>query len=560
MVDWWINFQHTQPTAHALLVLCLVGAAGLGLGSVQVRGVSLGVAGTLFAGLLAGHLGLQISSEVRSFVQEFGLILFVYTIGMQVGPGLMDSLRRQGTSLNAAAAAVVGLGALLAVGLGSWLGLGTGACAGIFAGATTNTPALGAAQEAMRAMGAVEAAALAVPAMAYAVTYPFGVLGIILAMLALRRWRRVDLEAERARFEEEQRAGQQSLTRLTVELTNPNLDGLTVRQLPGIEKLGVVISRLRKAGQAEVQIARADTVLNVGDVMVVVGTPRAVNQFRMIVGRVSAEDLTQVQGPLTYARVVVTRRDCVGKTLRQLALNHRYNVTVTRLTRADVELPVSADLRLQYGDMLRLVGSRSDLDRAAQLLGNAVQELNHTRLVPMFVGIALGVLAGSCAVHLGEMPAPLRLGLAGGPLLVAILLSRIGKLGPLLWYMPVNANLLLRELGIVLFLACVGLRAGEHFLDSFGAGQGWLWLGTGALVTAVPLLLVGFCMHCFWRTNYLATCGLLAGSMTDPPALAFAQSLCRSEAPAVAYSTVYPLTMILRIVVAQLIVMLGTGG
>lgn len=559
MADWWTSFQEAQPTAHALLVLCLVGAAGLALGSLQVRGVSLGVAGTLFVGLLFGHWGVSISPEVRGFVQEFGLILFVYTIGMQVGPGLMDSLRRQGASLNLAAAAVVGLGALLAAGLGALLGLGAGASAGIFAGATTNTPALGAAQEALRAMRGQDPSAQAIPAMAYAVTYPFGILGIILAMILLRRWHRVDLQAEQARFDEEQRAGQESLTRLTVELTNPNLDGLTVRQLPGIDKLGVVISRLRKRNQATVQIARADTVLNVGDVMVVVGTPRAVNQFRMIVGRPSEEDLTRIQGPITYARVVVTRQDCVGKTLRQLALNHRHNVTVTRLTRADMELPVTADLRLQYGDMLQLVGTKEDLDRAAQLLGNAVQELNHTRLVPMFVGIALGILAGTWAVRLGDMPAPVRLGLAGGPLLIAIVLSRIGKLGPLLWYMPVNANLLLRELGIVLFLACVGLRAGAHFVDAFEGGRGWLWLGTGVVVTAVPLLTIGLWLRRYARTNYLTICGLLAGSMTDPPALAFAQNLCRSEAPAVAYSTVYPLTMILRIVMAQLLVMCGAG-
>lgn len=559
MFDWWTHFRQTQPTAHALLVLAIVGAGGLALGSVRLRGLSLGVAGTLFVGLVLGHFGWGLDSEVRAFVQEFGLILFVYTIGMQVGPGLMDSLRRQGTDLNIGAALVVALGAAVAVGLGLWWGFHAGAVAGIFAGATTNTPALGAAQEALRAVHQPDPAALALPAMAYAVTYPFGIVGIILAMLVLRSWHRIDLEEERRRFEEDQRAGQESLTYLNVELRNPNLDGLTVRQLPGIEKLGVVISRLRKAGQREVQIARADTVLNVGDVMVVVGRPKAVQQFRMIVGRASEEDLTRVEGPITYARVVVTNRECVGKSLRQLALNHRFGVTVTRLTRADVEVPVTADLRLQYGDMLRLVGTREDLARAAQLLGNAVEELNHTRLVPIFVGIALGILAGSLSLRLGSMPAPVRLGLAGGPLLVAIVLSRVGRLGPLVWYMPVNANLLLRELGIVLFLACVGLRAGEHFEESLRGMEGWSWMAAGAVVTSLPLLAVGTWLRRVRRMNYLSICGLLAGSMTDPPALAFAQSFCRSEAPAVAYSTVYPLTMILRIVLAQLIVLLWPG-
>lgn len=556
MLGWWTEFQQTQPTAHALWVLSVVGAMGLALGSVRFRGLSLGVAGTLFVGLVFGHLGCRIHPEVRAFVQEFGLILFVYTIGMQVGPGLMDSLRRQGAELNVGAALVVGLGAVLAVGLGLWWGFHVGAVAGLFAGATTNTPALGAAQEALRVARQPDPVGLALPAMAYAVTYPFGIVGIILAMLALRTWHRIDLEEEKRRFLEEQRAGQESLTYLNVELRNPNLDGLTVRQLPGIDKLGVVISRLRKAGQKEVQVPRADTVLNVGDVMVVVGRARAVQQFRMIVGRVAGEDLTRVEGPVTYARVVVTNRDCVGRTLRQLALNHRLGVTVTRLTRADVELPVTPDLRLQYGDMLRLVGRREDLARAAQLLGNAVEELNHTRLVPVFVGIALGILAGSLSVQPGSMPAPVRLGLAGGPLLAAIVLSRLGKLGPLVWYMPVNANLLLRELGIVLFLACVGLRAGEHFQSSLQGVEGWLWMAAGAVVTAVPLLVVGSWLRRMRRMNYLSICGLLAGSMTDPPALAFAQALCKSDAPAVAYSTVYPLTMILRIVVAQLIVLL----
>lgn len=559
MWEGWLHFPQAHPTAHALLVLSVVGALGLAVGSLRVRGISLGVAGTLFVGLAFGQAGLTISEEVRAFLQEFGLILFVYTIGMQVGPGLMDSLRRQGAELNVGALGVVLMGVAVAVGVGVWWGLHPAVVAGVFAGATTNTPALGAAQEALRALGLGEASLLALPAMAYAVTYPFGILGIILAMLALRFWYRIDLETERARFQEDQRAGQESLTYLNVEVANPNLDGLMVRQLPGIEKLEVVISRVRKAGQKEVQIARADTVVNVGDVMVVVGRPKAVNQFRMIVGRVSNEDLTRVEGPVTYARVVVTNRECVGRSLRQLALNHRYGVTVTRLTRADVELPVTADLRLQYGDMLRLVGRREDLDRAARLLGNAVEELNHTRLVPLFVGVALGILAGSASVQVGSMPAPVRLGLAGGPLVVAMVLSRVGKLGPLVWYMPVNANLLLRELGIVLFLACVGLRAGGHFGAAFAGGQGWLWLVAGALVTAVPLWVAGVWLRSVRRMNYLSICGLLSGSMTDPPALAFAQSFCRSNAPAVAYSMVYPLTMILRIVAAQLMVLLWPG-
>lgn len=391
--------------------------------------------------------------------------------------------------------------------------------------------------------------------MGYAVAYPFGIFGIILTMLLIRKWGRINVSAELEAFRETQRAGRESLTRLTVVLTNPNLDGLKVRDLPGIEKLGVVISRLRKAGEETTQIAKADTVLHQGDMLVVVGTPKAVNQFRMIVGKVAEEDLTQVPGPITYQRVVVTKSEVVGKTLRELALNHRYGVTVTRITRADMELSVHPDLRLQFGDMLRIVGPEEAITRAAELLGNSVQELNHTRLVPIFVGIMLGVLIGCYPLTIGQMPAPLRLGLAGGPLLAAIVLSRIGRIGPILWYLPANANVLLREFGITLFLSCVGLKSGAHFIEALLKGGGFLWMGVGAIVTLVPLLVVGWFVRRRLKQNYINVCGLLAGSMTDPPALAFANTVTGSDAPSVAYATVYPLTMILRILVGQLIIL-----
>ncbi|RME91786.1 MAG: putative transporter [Verrucomicrobia bacterium] len=550
------QLQQTQPVAHGVIILCGVAALGLALGSIKIRGLSFGVAGTLFAGLLFGHFGLNMDASVRVFIQEFGLILFVYTIGMQVGPGFLDSLRRQGLPLNLAAAAIVLSGGLLVVGLCWLLGIDMAVAAGIFSGATTNTPSLGAAQEALRSLPNTSPERLALPGMGYAVAYPFGIFGIILAMLAIRTWGRVNVNAELEAFREAQRAGKESLTRLTVVLTNPNLDGLQVRELPGIEKLGVVISRLRKAGEETVQIARSDTVLNRGDTLVVVGTAKAVNQFRMIVGKVAEEDLTQAPGPITYQRVVVTKHDIVGKTLRELALNHRYGVTVTRITRADMELSVHPDLKLQFGDMLRIVGPEEALARAAELLGNSVQELNHTRLVPIFVGIMLGVLVGCYPFTVGHMPAPLRLGLAGGPLLAAIVLSRIGRIGPILWYLPANANVLLREFGITLFLSCVGLKSGAHFVEALLHGGGFLWMGVGAVVTLVPLLVVGWFVRQRLKQNYINVCGLLAGSMTDPPALAFANNITGSDAPSVAYATVYPLTMILRILVGQLIILL----
>ena len=555
-MNWLTQLQQAQPIAHGMIILCSVAALGLALGNLKVRGLSFGVAGTLFAGLLFGHFGLNMDPEVRSFIQEFGLILFVYTIGMQVGPGFLDSLRQQGLPLNLAAAAIVILGALLTVGLCFLFRVDFAVGAGLFSGATTNTPSLGAAQEALRSLPNATPERTTLPGMGYAVAYPFGIIGIILSMLAVRRLSKVDVTAELKAFREAQRAGQESLTHLTVELTNPNLDGVAVREFPGIEKLGVVISRLRKKGETETQTARADTRLHVGDRLVVVGTAKAVNQFRLIAGRACQEDLTQSPGLVTYRRVVMTNKEFVGKSLRALALNHRYGVTVTRLTRADLELSVTADLRLQFGDMLRIVGTEDAIAKAAAELGNSVNELSNAKLVPMFVGIALGVLLGCYPFAEGHMPAPLRLGLAGGPLLVAIVLSRIGKIGPLLWYLPANANVLLREFGIVLFLSCVGLKSGTHFWETLIQGGGFLWMGLGAIITLVPLLLVVWVGRRFLKFNFITLCGLLAGSMTDPPALAFANNISRSDAPSVAYATVYPLTMILRILLAQLIILI----
>jgi putative transport protein len=553
-MHWLTQLQQAQPVAHGVLVLSLVAALGLALGNLKLRGLGLGVAGTLFAGILLGHFGMTMDHAMLDFVREFGLILFVYTIGMQVGPGFLNSLRKQGLPLNLAAAAIVLLGAATTIALCLALGIDFKIGVGILSGAVTNTPSLGAGQEALRSLG-FAGDELAKPGMGYAVAYPFGIIGIIVAMLVIRFLFRVSVPGELEAFRKAQRAGQESLQHLNLVVENRNLEGLQVRQLPGIGRSGVVISRLRSAGDKEPRIAKADTVLHQGDVLVAVGTRRALDEFRVIVGRETSEDLTTTPGPLVMKRLVVTHKEAVGSSLRELALNHRYGVTVSRVTRADMDIGVTADLHLQFGDMLRLVGTEADIARAAAELGNSVQELNHAKLVPMFVGIALGVLFGSWPVMVGNMPAPLKLGLAGGPLLIAIILSRVGRIGPLLWYLPANANILLREFGIVLFLSAVGLKAGEKFVATLIQGGGWVWMGVGAVITLLPLLVVGMAMRGLFKLNYMNLCGLLSGSMTDPPALAFANNISASDAPSVAYATVYPLTMILRILVAQLIVL-----
>lgn len=552
--QWSTAFQQASPVAHGILVLSTVAALGLALGNIKFRGLGLGVAGTLFAGIFLGHYHITMDHSVIEFIREFGLILFVYTIGMQVGPGFVNSLRKQGLPLNLAAASIVLLGAITTVVLCQVLGIDLKVGIGILSGAVTNTPSLGAAGEALRSLG-VAGEDLAKPGMGYAVAYPFGIMGIILVMLIVRFFFRINIPGELDTFRKAQRAGQESLTHINLVVENLNLDGLQVRQIPGIERSGVVISRLRRSNEKSVTIAKADTLLKRGDVLVAVGTKRALDQFRVIVGHETPEDLTKTPGHIVMKRVVVTHKEVVGKTLRELALNHRYGVTVTRLTRADLEIIVSADLRLQFGDMLRLVGTDDDIARASAELGNSVQELNHAKLVPMFVGIALGVLFGSLPIAVPSMPAPLKLGLAGGPLIVAIILSRIGRIGPLLWYMPANANILLREFGIVLFLSAVGLKSGERFFEALFQGGGFVWMGVGAVVTVLPLLIVGFVMRGVLKQNFMNVCGLLSGSMTDPPALAFANNISGSDAPSVAYATVYPLTMLLRILLAQIIVL-----
>jgi putative transport protein len=552
----WLTDTHT---AQGLLVLCTVAVLGLALGSVKVRGVSLGVAGALFVGILFGQVGWNIDPEVRPFVQDFGLILFVYAIGMQVGPGFLTSLRRQGLPLNLLAAGVVLSGAGLTVGLCHLLGIDLAAGVGLFAGATTNTPALGAAQEALKEIPNLAAGRAGLPALGYAVCYPFGILGIILTMLLVRAVGRVNSKDELTAFRTAQRAGQESLKRMNLLVDNPNLDGLALRLIPGLKELGVVVSRIKKAGSAQVTTVRADTVLNRGDTVLVVGTATNLKKLQVIVGQESSANLLEVPGHIVSQRVVVTHKEVLGQTLRQLALDHVYGVTATRLTRADLEITVNADLRLQFGDMLQLVGTEAAIEKAAAALGNSVHELNHTRLIPMFLGIALGVLAGSYPLHFSNMPAPVRLGLAGGPLVVAIALSRIGRIGPLLWYVPANANVLLREFGIALFLSCVGLRSGANFLDTLLRGDGFLWTIVGAIITLVPLFLASLVGRKLMKMNFLNLCGLLAGSMTDPPALAFANTVSGNDAPSVAYATAYPLTMLLRILVAQLLVLLFCG-
>jgi putative transport protein len=556
-LNWFIELLHQDSVAHSIAALGAVIAAGLALGHVRIFGVSLGVAGVLFSGLLAAHLGLKVNPAVLEFTRELGLVFFVFTIGLQLGPGFFASLRRQGLALNLMAAAVVLLGAGLVLLLPRLAGIPLPAAVGIFSGATTNTPSLAAAGQALRQMSGTSEAMLKLPDVAYAVTYPFGILGTILAMLAIRRLFRVDLESEKRALRADRAAEQRPIETLALRVTNPNLAGVPIARIPALRESEVVVSRLSREGT--VRVATPDTRLALRDELLLVGSPAGLESLRVVIGETSSADLRSAPGNVDVRRVLVTSRTALGKSVDELDLGRRYGVNVTRIARGDQQFTPTSSLRLQFADTVTLVGPEAQLAPAEALLGNSPKELNQPNLVAVFVGILLGVMLGTMPLFVPGLPAPVKLGLAGGPLIVAILLGRLGHWGPLVWYMPPNANYMLREIGIALFLAAVGLKSGDSFWPLISEGDGLRWMLAGAVVTVVPLLLVALAARAIWKLNYVRLCGLLAGSMTDLPALAFANTLAGSEDVAIAYVTVYPLTMLLRVFAAQWMILFLLG-
>ncbi len=553
-MDWLITLFSADSVARTVILLGIAGASGIALGKIRIFGISLGVAGVLFSGLLLGHFKLTFDHHVLEFVREFGLILFVYTLGLQIGPGFFGSLRSRGLLLNLFAAAIVLSGAGIA---SYWITSGAtpvAAGVGLFSGATTNTPSLAAAQQALKQLGAPADAAV-IQGLAYAVAYPFGIIGIILTMLAIRTFFRIDVAAEVAAAETANKPSRPKPSTRNFEVRNANLVNIALSKIPGLAGSGVVISRLSRAGQTQ-QVAAPDTILHLGDILHAVGPEDGLDSLRIVVGGEAGIDLKSIPGPVTNRRLLVTKSDVFGKTIAELTTFDQHQVVITRVTRGGMEFTPSANLRLQFGDILMTVGEAPQIDAVAAVVGNSPKALETPQPIPFFLGIALGVLFGSIPLMLPGLPAPVKLGLAGGPLVVAILLSRMTNTGPLVWHMPPTANHMLREIGITLFLAAVGIKSGEKFIEVLTGGDGLRWMLFGAVITIVPLLVVGFIARAWKKLNYAELCGLLSGSMTDPPALAFAHQVTNSDAPAVAYATVYPLTMLLRVFSAQLIVFL----
>jgi putative transport protein len=564
-MDWlpqWFQalFTNTDSVAHSALIIAIVAATGIAIGSIKIYGISLGIAGVLFSGLIVGHIYGQtphhsLNEHVMEFAREFGLILFVYTIGMQVGPGFFASLRRQGLGLNIMAACIVLMGAGITICLFKFGGIPLPAAVGLFSGATTNTPSLAAAQQALKDLN-LDETALKQPGLGYAVAYPFGIIGIIITMLVVRFACRVDPHKEAEAFAAMQAKNKPRVETMNIEVQNPNLNGRRLSEIPTLRDGGVVVSRVKNGDG--LKVAHPDTELHTGAVLLAVGDRKRLEDLRLVVGVESKTDLRSIPSEITTRRLLVTKSHALGKTPEELQLTERYGVTVTRVSRSEIEIP-AAGTKLNFGDTLVVVGSPDAIKQVASEVGDSTKRLNHPMVIPIFVGIALGVILGSWAIPIPGLPAPVKLGLAGGPLGVAILLSRLGNLGPLVWYMPISANFMLREIGIVLFLACVGLKSGDQFINTLTQGAGFYWMAMAGLITIVPILTIGFVGRLIYKVNYLTLCGLLAGSMTDPPALAFAGTITGSEAPSVSYATVYPLVMLLRVLSAQTMVLILAG-
>ena len=551
---WYDPLLTDASPAGILIGVAVSGAVGMLVGGIKFRGISLGVAGAMFAGiawqqLVWGHAeGSLAHNPTIEFLREFGLILFVYAIGLTVGPGFFDRLKAQGLRWNLLAALVVLLGCTVTAMLHWWLALPGGLAVGLLAGAVTNTPSLAAAGQALgTGPGAHDALDLA--AAGYAIAYPLGIVGIISTLLLLKTVARpgkqpvtLDLGAG------------QGLIRASLEISNPGAVGMTIAGLRADAGGRVIISRLARGN--DLLIPRDDLLLALGDVLLGVGAEDDLAQLQRLCGARSSRDLLAAGGDLHIRHLLVSSRQVMLKTLGQLDPLQTYGVTVTRLTRAGVELLATAEVELHRGDRLRVVGSTEATARFATLVGDSPRDLDKPDLVPLLIGIILGVVVGSIPVAIPGIPAPLKLGLAGGPLLIALLIASRGRLGPVDIFLPSAAINLMRELGILLFLSCVGLLSGQAFVTTLARPDGLLLLASGVAITVVPLVIVGLIALLWLRRPYGEIAGLLAGSMTDPPALAFAQATATSDGPARIYSTVYPLTMLLRIAASQTLMLL----
>ncbi|XVJ67002.1 MAG: putative transporter [Lacibacter sp.] len=552
-MNWLIKLITEQSIPQTVMVYGVVIAFGIWLGRIKIAGVSLGVTWILFLGLLLSYLGINLNPETEHFLKEFGLILFVYSIGLQVGPGFFSSLKKNAAVTNGLAAAVVGTGVLITILFFLFTATPITTLTGVMSGAVTNTPGLGAAQDAAKDLH-INNDATSFIALAYAVVYPFGVFAIILSLLLLKKIFRIDLENERELHRKLDIIKSNRPVSLHLQVSNPQVEGKPLRTIFDLLKEPIVVSRMLQNG--EVITPTPQTIVHKDDVLLIVAHKEQVPVLKMIIGEEATVNLKEApQSELISRIIVVTQSAVTHKRLGDLAALHQHDFTLTRLSRAGVEMVPHGDIVLQLGDHIKVVGTKEGVEMVGKVLGNEMKRLDVPDIAPIFIGIVLGVLLGSIPFFVFDMPVPVKIGLAGGPLIIALLLSRYGNKMYLNQFTTYSANLMLRELGIALFLASVGLGSGHNLHQAFSGGTAWMWIGMGLTITLVPLLLVGIVAHYVFRKTYFEVCGLLAGASTDPPALAFANQMAKNEVANVTYATVYPLTMILRIIAAQLLVL-----
>lgn len=539
--------------AHSVLILSLVIAFGIMLAKIKVAGVSLGITWILFVGIVFGHFNMTLNEHLLHFMKEFGLILFVYSIGLQVGPGFFSAFKKGGLTLNLLAMLVVFLGVVITIILHFVTGTPITTMVGILSGAVTNTPGLGAAQQANSDLNGIDAPEIA---LGYAVAYPLGVVGIILSLIALKYILRINTKTE----EVEAERGLGHIQELTVrpisfEIRNEAIDGKKIKDIRPLMNRDFVISRVQYHDGQGTELANSDTVLHLNDKILVISTPKDIEAISVFFGKQIDMQWEQLDKKLISRRILITKPELNGKMLSQLKIRNNFGASITRVNRSGVDLVAAPQLQLQMGDRVTIVGSELAVSHAEKVLGNSMKRLDHPNLIPIFLGIALGCILGSTPFVFPGIPQPVKLGLAGGPLIVSILISRFGPQYKMITYTTMSANLMLREIGISLFLACVGLGAGKGFVETVIYDGGYVWVGYGVIITIVPLLIAGLVGRYVFKLNYYTLIGVLGGSTTNPPALAYSNDLTSCDAPAVGYATVYPLTMFLRVLTAQILIL-----
>lgn len=566
-MDWLINlFSVNDSVAHIVLLYSVVIAGGVLLGKIKVGGISLGVTFVLFVGILAGHIKFTAPTNILTFMQDFGLILFVFCIGLQVGPGFFESFKKGGIKLNLLSVSLILLNVAVMFAC-YFIFFDTSdpntlpMMVGTLSGAVTNTPGLGAANEALTSLESSFPNGLPQIASGYACAYPLGVLGIIGATIAVRYICRVDLQEEEDKLAAQESEDPHAKPHVMhVRVNNSYLDGRTLGQISEFLNRDMVCTRLYHDGK--VVIPQQETVFSVGDEALIVCAESDAEAIQVFIGEELPEEWAyeDKEQPLVSKRIVVTRPAINGKLLREMHFSSVYGVNITRITRQGMNLFASPSHRFQIGDRVVAVGPEDHVDRVAEVLGNSARRLDAPNIATIFIGIIVGILFGSIPLNIHGIPAALKLGIAGGPLVIAILIGRFGYKFKLVTYTTTSANLMLREIGLALFLASVGIKAGAHFWDTVIQGDGIKYVYTGFIITVIPILIVGTITRLVYKFNYFTIMGMLAGTCTDPPALAYANQICSREAPGIGYSTVYPLSMFLRIFTAQLIVLFFCGS